>query len=512
MLDSLRPVGPCALLSLVVMACGGGPGAPDAGGPADASLLDSALSDADVADSSTDAATSDGAMLDAALEDAQVDAGTEDAQVDAPPTSARLTLVFEGDGHGMVASADPALSCTASCTADFPIGTVLNLVATREDDSTFDRFTGPCTGVDGSCDLTLDADATVSVRFDALHNYVFVTSERFSPGALGGAVAADALCNAAAAAGDARLHGRTYVAWLSDSTSDARDRLGEASGWQRLDGLPFIASRESMLGNATARVLYPPRLDEQGVDVLPPADAPSPSSRPLYFATGIQLTGQAGGNCADWTTTAASFVGGTADSANVNWTGSQGGACTISTRLLCLGNDFATPITPPAAPTGATRAVFTTSVPEPLRGAGLAALDGHCQSEANTVGLTGTYLALLATPGASALSRFTDVGGPWVRMDGVVVIRDPASFLDSGAPDSGLGTYRSNGATTQGGYATGAPSLTAPGTNETTCAGYTSALITDFYSYSDAGRTYPGAMGTLGIPCSSFQTIVCMAQ
>jgi len=503
MLDSLRPVGPCALLSLVVMACSGGPGAPDASSPADASLHDGALADAGPVDASTDAAASDGAMS---------DAGTDDAQVDAPATSARLTLVFEGDGHGMVASADPALSCTASCTADFPIGTVLSLVATRDDDSTFDRFTGPCTGVGGSCDLSLDADVTVSVRFDALHNYVFVTRERFSPNTLGGAVAADALCNAAAAAGDARLHGRTYVAWMSDSTSDARERLGEASGWQRLDGLPFIASRESMLGSSTARVLYPPRLDEHGVDVLPPADAPSPSSQPLYFATGIALTGQASSNCADWTSTAASFVGGTADAASVNWTGSQGAACTIAARLLCLGSDFATPITTPAPPTGATRAVFTTSVPEPLRGTGLAALDGHCQSEAEDAGLTGTYLALLATPGASALSRFTDVGGPWVRMDGVVVIRDPASFLDSGVPDSGLGTHRLDGTTLQGGYATGAPSLTAAGTNETTCTGYTSTQVTDFYSFSDAGRTYPPAMGTFGIPCSSFQTIVCMAE
>lgn len=501
--DSRWPVGLGILLSVVCSACGGGSGSPDAGDSVDASTGDTSVVDGGPADEGVDGASDDGAVP---------DAGAVDEGVDAPPTHARLTVVFDGDGHGNVTSVDPALTCSASCTADFPIGTTLSLVATREDDSTFDEFAGPCGGGNGTCELTLDADVTVHVGFDAIHNYVFVTRERFAPASLGSAVNADALCNAAAEAGDPRLHGRTYVAWMSDSSSDARDRLGDASGWQRLDGLPFIASRETMLGSSTARVLYPPRLDEHGVDVLPPADTPQPNSRPLYFATGIAASGQVTQNCEDWSVEQSNFVGGTADSAGAGWTTELGSACSIDVRLVCLGADYATPFTTPQPPTEATRAVFLTSVPESLRGDGLAALDARCQDQAGAAGLTGTYLALLATPGASALSRFSAEGGPWVRMDGVVAIRDPGAFLVSGVPDSALGTFGRDGEPTTGVYATGASSLTALGTNETTCSSYTSTLTTDGYSFSQAGRTYPVAMGTSGGACSNFPAIVCMAQ
>ena len=99
-----------------------------------------------------------------------------------------------------------------------------------------------------------------------------------------------------------------------------------------------------------------------------------------------------------------------------------------------------------------------------------------------------------------------------MRMDGVVAVLDPAAFLLSGVPDSALGTFGRDGERGSGSYATGAPSLTAPGTDETTCTGYTSVLAADAYSFSHAGRTYPVAMGSYGVPCSSFQAMVCMAQ
>lgn len=502
----------CSLFSVLGSGCGGSSGDPDAGPSADASGYDVSVVDGHVRDEGSEDASADEGTEDASVDGDVVDTGVADAEPDAPSTTARLTVVFEGDGHGRVTSADPVFSCSDDCAMDFPFGTALSLVALREDDSTYDRFWGPCTEVNGTCTLTLDQDATIHVEFDGIHNYAFVTSERFAPSELDGALEADALCNAAAAAGDERLHGRTYVAWVSDSSSDARDRLGAASGWQRLDGLPFIASRETMVGSSTAHVLYPPRLDEHGADVLPPNDGSDPTGGTTYFATGIGLSGEPGENCNDWSSASGSFAAGAAHSAGVNWTSDIGAACGISARLLCLGSDFATPFLPLTPPTGATRAVFATSVPIGMSGQGRSVLDARCQEQAEAAGLTGTYLALLAAPGASALSRFSATGGPWVRMDGVTVVRDPSSFLTTGVPDSALGTFTRDGGATRNGFATGAPNLTTAGTDETTCMGYASADSDNYFSYSQAGTTYPALLGLLGVPCSSFYSIVCMAQ
>jgi hypothetical protein len=67
-------------------------------------------------------------------------------------------------------------------------------------------------------------------------NFVFVTSSAHAPIELGPDLgAADAIC--AARATEANLPG-TYVAWLSTSTRQARDRLAGARGWVRVDGRP----------------------------------------------------------------------------------------------------------------------------------------------------------------------------------------------------------------------------------------------------------------------------------
>src|SRR5213592_2896892 len=109
-------------------------------------------------------------------------------------------------------------------------------------------FTIPACGGD-------DAGSTCEpVPTDA--NYVFVTSTTHAPDELGPADA-DRICNARAQA--AGLPG-TYVAWLSSSTEPARDRLGSARGWVRLDGLPFT---DTLADLAAGKVFYPVGLDER---------------------------------------------------------------------------------------------------------------------------------------------------------------------------------------------------------------------------------------------------------
>src|SRR2546428_3153004 len=63
-------------------------------------------------------------------------------------------------------------------------------------------------------------------------NVAFVTSTSQAAASLGSLAGADALCQARAAS--AQLSG-TYRAWLSDGSTNARDRLGSARGWLRTD-------------------------------------------------------------------------------------------------------------------------------------------------------------------------------------------------------------------------------------------------------------------------------------
>jgi hypothetical protein len=103
-------------------------------------------------------------------------------------------------------------------------------------------------------------------------NRIFVTSTTIVPMALGGSgalAAADAICNARA--GSAGLGG-TFVAWLSTSTRNARDRAelvpAAMLGWVRTgDGLPFAATLAQLVAH---QVLYPPRFDEFGRDTTTP--------------------------------------------------------------------------------------------------------------------------------------------------------------------------------------------------------------------------------------------------
>src|SRR5207249_1446674 len=88
-------------------------------------------------------------------------------------------------------------------------------------------------------------------------NLAFVSSATYTPGAIGGAAAADATCNALATS--AGLPG-TYVAWLSTTTQNAVDRVSGARGWVRIDGLP-IADLPTALG---VQLWYTLGVDQNG--------------------------------------------------------------------------------------------------------------------------------------------------------------------------------------------------------------------------------------------------------
>ncbi len=98
----------------------------------------------------------------------------------APPTQ---TLTVSLAGAGTVAGA--AIACPGSCSSAYPADTVVSLTATPAVGSTFDGWSGACTGT-GACSVTMSADQAVTAAFGAGAMACDTVSRRL-PGAAGGA-------------------------------------------------------------------------------------------------------------------------------------------------------------------------------------------------------------------------------------------------------------------------------------------------------------------------------------
>jgi hypothetical protein len=246
-------------------------------------------------------------------------------------------------------------------------------------------------------------------------NYVFVTSRLFSMKGMTIAKA-DAACNDAARA--ASLPG-SYVAWLSTSAVNARDRLPKTVGWLRTDGAPFVESLTNLLAG---RILRPPLFDERGFEVDP--------WTPVL--TGTQAAGvvAAEANCNDWTQTDSTTGGaiqGEVAATTLRWTDGELQSCSVETPFLCFGVDGVAPV-PHVRARG--KVAFVSDGTFTPHG-GLAAADDLCVREARAAGLRGNYLALLSTATATAASRFADVADQtWVRLDGVALSSPRHTLLD----------------------------------------------------------------------------------
>ncbi|MBL4636147.1 MAG: hypothetical protein JKY56_19965, partial [Kofleriaceae bacterium] len=163
-------------------------------------------------------------------------------------------------------------------------------------------------------------------------NIAFVTSMPVFPGSLGGLSGGDDLCNSRADA--AGLPG-TYIAWLSDSTTDAATRIIEAnaSGWVRPDGRPFALSRARLL---TGQLLYPLSLDENGNEAL------------VNVVSGTSMEGtRTTDTCGDWTSETEQGESGRSDFVSRAWTSFGAFPCTSPAHIYCLGVDFDSPLTLP---------------------------------------------------------------------------------------------------------------------------------------------------------------------
>jgi hypothetical protein len=100
------------------------------------------------------------------------------------------------------------------------------------------------------------------------------------------------------------------------------------------------------------------------------------------------------------------------------WTAECNVVCTVKLSIYCFGTDYTQPVVLP--PTSGYPKAFVSS--NWIPGGGLASADAKCNQDAQTSGLGGTFLALLATETASAVSRFDLSQMPWVRLDGVFFV------------------------------------------------------------------------------------------
>jgi hypothetical protein len=286
------------------------------------------------------------------------------------------------------------------------------------------------------------------------NNFVFVTSSTHT-GALGGLNGADAVC--AARAQEAGLPG-TYVAWLSTESTDAIDRLGTARGWVRPDGKPFVDRLEDLV---EGRILFPPRLDETGTDLL--VEAIWTASR----GTGVFLPDQT--SCGGWTSSDPSSTArvGSSDGGFVSWTTASSDPCSVQNHLLCFGIDHENPLRfEPASGRIAYRGISTLT-PD----GSIAFYDNYCRDEASFFELPGTYLAaMVSSAGTSIASRFDLEGDTWVRLDGVPIVENAAA-LATGPLDAPI-VQLANGNYQNGEVWLGAPSFGQP--SQTNCAEWTS--------------------------------------
>ena len=86
------------------------------------------------------------------------------------PMATAISVAGTGDGEGAIMGnpSDPHdIDCGAVCSASYPVGTTVPLIATPEAGSVFSGWSGACAG-HGVCTVSMSADRSVTATFTAL--------------------------------------------------------------------------------------------------------------------------------------------------------------------------------------------------------------------------------------------------------------------------------------------------------------------------------------------------------
>jgi hypothetical protein len=347
----------------------------------------------------------------------------------------------------------------------------------------------------------MSSDHSVSAIFNPF-NYVFVTQGTVVPAVLGGLGGGDAFCRRQAAMSlNTDLSSRHYVAWLSSSALNAKDRLAPARGWVRPDGLPFADTLAALLDPMRDQVFYLPDLDQFG------------NAQVAAVATGTTSAGTTsagvGGaeTCGDWRDDAGILTYGFANLGANQWASDVSGSATCGTpqHLYCLSDDYQALVPPKPVPSGGRLAFLTAS--SLTLSSGIAPLDRLCDAEATDAGFPGAFLAFAAPDdGGTAADRFDADGGAWYRTDGYPLAPTARDWLSATANGPAVTLEVTLGGVHLPSVAwTGAQTPTAPPSSVSNCGGWQSNAATD----AGPAEGIVGKANELGPPGFDFTTYGC---
>jgi uncharacterized repeat protein (TIGR02543 family) len=86
-----------------------------------------------------------------------------------------LSITRAGTGTGAVTSAPAGINCGGACNASYILGAAVTLTATAQAGSTFDGWSGACTGTQPTCQITLDQARSVTATFTEVQHALSVT-------------------------------------------------------------------------------------------------------------------------------------------------------------------------------------------------------------------------------------------------------------------------------------------------------------------------------------------------
>lgn len=292
---------------------------------------------------------------------------------------------------------------------------------------------------------TLRAFATSTSGSGDLHTWPEVAGS-----GLTGLAAADAICQARAAAGGLETP-EAFVAWLSDRDDDAYCRVFGLHGrradhcglaedpvgagpWLRSDGVPFAATIESALAD---NVVYSPlSVDESGDPLTAPFESFTATDLDGSFITKFDNLP----DCDRWTSTnplpltGSSPALGSNFAAGGDWTfDGHGASCASAHHLVCLQQGSGSALSGHGR--HGRREAFVTDLDVDGNLGGVGGADAICRASAATAHLyrPDTFKALImsAADSGTIVDRF-EFDGPWYRRDGLLFAHDKAE-LTSGA-------------------------------------------------------------------------------